>query len=119
MLFGGNFHVLGLFRKFEIGRKIVKNHGLTPLLFGEIFDLKITAKLHPKMSEISRKRKHVVETFLRGYLGYFEISQKVSKKHALLLLHFGEISYLQVLAEFFPKITPISAHRKHFVKIFL
>ena len=37
MLFGSNFHILALFRKFENGRKIVKNHGLTPLLFGEIF----------------------------------------------------------------------------------
>ena len=36
MLFGRNFEILGLFRKFEIGRKIVKNHGLTPVLFGEI-----------------------------------------------------------------------------------
>ena len=37
MLFGLNFHILGLFRKFEIGRKTVKNRGLTPLLFGKIF----------------------------------------------------------------------------------
>ena len=36
MLFGRNFHILGLFRKFEIGRKIVKNHELTRLLFGVI-----------------------------------------------------------------------------------
>ena len=37
MIFDPNVHILGLFRKFEVGRKIVKNHGLTPLLFGEIF----------------------------------------------------------------------------------
>ena len=37
MLFGSNFHIFGLFRKFKIGRKIVKNHELTPLLFGDIF----------------------------------------------------------------------------------
>ena len=37
MLFGSNFYIFGLLRKFEIGREIVKSHGLTPLLFGEIF----------------------------------------------------------------------------------
>ena len=37
MLFDSNFHIFDLFRKFEIGRKIVKNHELTLLLFGEIF----------------------------------------------------------------------------------
>ena len=37
MVFGPNFHSLLVFRKFEIGRNVVKNHGLTPLLFGEIF----------------------------------------------------------------------------------
>ena len=37
MLFCRNFHILALFRKFEIGREIVKNYALTPLLFGEIF----------------------------------------------------------------------------------
>ena len=37
MLFGPNFHISALFRRFEIGRKIVKNQRLTPLLFGEIF----------------------------------------------------------------------------------
>ena len=37
MLFGRNFRILGLFPKVEIGRKIVENHGLTPLPFGEIF----------------------------------------------------------------------------------
>ena len=37
MLFGQNFHISGLFRKFQIGRKIIQNHGLTHLLFGEIF----------------------------------------------------------------------------------
>ena len=37
MLFGRNLYIFGLFRKFKIGREIVKNHGLTPLLFGEIF----------------------------------------------------------------------------------
>ena len=36
MLFGRIFHILVLFPKFEISRKIVKNPGLTPLLFGEI-----------------------------------------------------------------------------------
>ena len=77
MLFGGNFHILCLFRKFEIGWKIVKNHGLTPLLFGEIFHLKITAKLHPKVSEISRKRRYMVETFLlRGYLDTLKLVKK-------------------------------------------
>ena len=39
MLFGPHFHIFTLFRKFQIARKIVKNHGLTPLLFGEIFPL--------------------------------------------------------------------------------
>ena len=37
MLFGPNFQILSIFQKFEIARKIVKNHGLTFLLFGEIF----------------------------------------------------------------------------------
>ena len=36
MLFDSNFHIIALFRKLEIGRKIVQNHGLTPLLFGDI-----------------------------------------------------------------------------------
>ena len=39
ILFGLNFHIFALFRNFQIGRKIVKNHGLTPLLIGEIFQL--------------------------------------------------------------------------------
>ena len=37
ILFGLNFHIFALFRKFQNGRKIVKNRGLTHLLFGEIF----------------------------------------------------------------------------------
>ena len=37
MLFGPYFHILALFRKFEICQKMVKNHGLTPLFFREIF----------------------------------------------------------------------------------
>ena len=37
MLLGLNFHIFSLFRKFEIGRKNVKNQRLTPLLIGEIF----------------------------------------------------------------------------------
>ena len=37
ILFGPNFHISTLFRNFEIGRKIVKNQRLTPLLYGEIF----------------------------------------------------------------------------------
>ena len=37
MLFCRNFRILGLFPKVEIARKIIKNHGLIPLLFGEIF----------------------------------------------------------------------------------
>ena len=37
ILFGLNFHIFALFRNFEIARKIVKNRGLTPLLFFEIF----------------------------------------------------------------------------------
>ena len=40
ILFGLNFHIFALFRKFEIDRKIVKNQRLTPLLFGEIFPSK-------------------------------------------------------------------------------
>ena len=37
MLFGRSFHNLGLFPKFEIGRKIVKNQELTSLPFSQIF----------------------------------------------------------------------------------
>ena len=37
MLFGRSFHNFGLFRKFEIGPKIIKNHRLTPLVSGENF----------------------------------------------------------------------------------
>ena len=37
MLFGPHFHILALFRKFEIGRKMVKNQEFTPFLFGETF----------------------------------------------------------------------------------
>ena len=40
-------HILGLFLNFENGRKIVKNHGLTPLLFGQIF---WTRKLNQNMA---------------------------------------------------------------------
>ena len=40
-----NFRILSLRRKFEMGQKFVKNHGLTPLLLGEIFRLRnITLK---------------------------------------------------------------------------
>ena len=39
-LFTLNCHTLSLFPNIEIPRKVVKYHGLTPLLFGEIFDLK-------------------------------------------------------------------------------
>ena len=35
--FGANFHVLDYAESLKFGRKIVKNHGLTPLLFDEIF----------------------------------------------------------------------------------
>ena len=37
MLFGPNFYIFALCRKFEIGGIIVKKYWLTPLLFGEIF----------------------------------------------------------------------------------
>ena len=46
MLLGLNFHIIFLFLKFEIRRKMDKNQRLTPLLFGEIFPLQ-------KLSEIS------------------------------------------------------------------
>ena len=36
-LFQLHFHILSLSRQFEIGPKLVENHGLTLLLFGEIF----------------------------------------------------------------------------------
>ena len=45
ILFGLNFHIYAVFRKFEIGGKIVKNRGLTPLVFREIFR-------HQKSSQI-------------------------------------------------------------------
>ena len=37
MLLGLNFHIIFLFRKFKIGRKMDKNQRLTPLHYGEIF----------------------------------------------------------------------------------
>ena len=39
---------LSLLRNFQIGRKYVKNHGLTPLLFGEIFHPKISSNFKLK-----------------------------------------------------------------------
>ena len=63
MLFGSNFHILALFRKFENGRKIVKNHGLTPLRFCEISGTQKSTSFQFKMTEISSELKYLVETF--------------------------------------------------------
>ena len=40
MSFGRSFHLLGLFRKWEIGQKIAKNHGLPFYLLVKLFNLK-------------------------------------------------------------------------------
>ena len=52
MLFGPNVYILAIFGKFEIGLKIVKNHGLTPLLFGEIFHLNNYLKYYCKVPQM-------------------------------------------------------------------
>ena len=55
----------------------MKKHWLTPLLFSEIFDLKIWAEIQrPKISEISEKPKYMVETFLYWGLKLVENSWK-------------------------------------------
>ena len=65
MLFGRNFHILGLFRMFEIGREIFKNHGLTPLLFGEIFrPQKLSGIWVYEVPEIRTKVCYSGETFI-------------------------------------------------------
>ena len=46
---------INLFRNFENGGKIIKNHGLTPLLFGDIFDLQISPQLSCKSTQIKPK----------------------------------------------------------------
>ena len=50
------FYILTLFRNFEIGRKIVKNGGLTPLLFfPKFFHLKNFPQFYLKMTEMNAK----------------------------------------------------------------
>ena len=65
ILFALNVYILAVFRKFKIGRKIVKNRGLTPLLFGEIFQPKNYVKYHRKVPqirpELSYLRRDAVE----------------------------------------------------------
>ena len=83
---------MGLFGKFEINGKIVKNHGLTPLLFDEIFRSQ-------KFSQIlvynpSNKRKRTLfglNFYILGLFGKFEIGRKIVKNHGLTPLLFGKI----------------------------
>ena len=68
MLFGLNFHIDDLFRRFEIGRKLVKNQSLTPLLRSNFSISK--PHFRCKVPEIRAKRYYLAWTFM--LMAYFE-----------------------------------------------
>ena len=63
---------MSLRRRFEIGRKIVENHGLTPLLFffPKFFGRKIV--LITQVPQIRAKSYYLVQIFIYSLLNYYK-----------------------------------------------
>ena len=101
-----NYHILSLFRKLEIGGKIVKNQRLTPLLFGQIFPSKIFNVILPKNHSNHFKTSfyaimfHILNLFRK-----LEIGGKIVKNQRLAPLLFGRI--------FPPKIFNVISPKNH------
>ena len=80
MVFALNFNISNLFRKFEICRKLVQNHGLTPLLLGEIFRPQNYLKYYCKVAEIRAKLCYSAKTFIfRANFESLKLVEKSSK----------------------------------------
>ena len=91
-LYPVNFHIFTSIRKFEIGRKIVKNQRLIPLLFGEIFRPKIVKVISPKThSNHSKTKLYPIKFDISNSILKFQIGGKIVKNQRLAPLVFGQI----------------------------
>ena len=100
-LYGINFHIFSLFRKLEIGRKIVKKERRTPLLFGRVFRRKILEVISPKNhSNHCKTRLYPINVHIFSLFRKLEIGRKVVKNQRLTHLLFGEFFDLKNLFEF-------------------
>ena len=101
-----NFHILTLFRKLEIGRKIVQNQRLTPLLFGQIFPPQIFNVISPKNhSNHCKTSFYVINFHILTLFRKLEIGRKIVKNQRLTPLLFGQI--------FRPKILNVIWQKNH------
>ena len=81
-----------LFRNFDIGRKIAENHGLTPLLFGEIFPPKKFIKISlQNYSFKSKANLFRLNLYILSLFRQSEIDRKIAINHGLTPLLFCEI----------------------------
>ena len=78
-------NILGLFRKFKIGLKIVKNYELTHLPFGEIF---LTRKL-TKISGCNHRRANTLFVLNTNKLAEFARVDVEAKRKMLWSLRTG------------------------------
>ena len=112
-----NNHIPKLFRDFNIGWEIVKNLGLTPLLYGEIFVLQISNQFCRKMIDVSGKLENV-SIWLKHFC--FElisiVGRKVIKNHELTVFLFSEIFELDISNQFCSKITRMSSKCQYMVQ---
>ena len=87
-----NFHILLLFRKLKIGRKIVKIQRLTPLLFGQLFRPKIFNVISPKNhSNYCQTSFYAINCHISSLFRKLKIGQKIVKNQRLTPLLFGQI----------------------------
>ena len=90
--FGLVYPILVLFRNFENGQKIVKNHGLAFYFLVKLFDHENLIKTWLKTTQISGKRKFFGLIFhLLVSLRNFGNGRTIVKNHGLTPLHFGQI----------------------------
>ena len=99
-----NWNTFSLFRKLEIGRKIVKSRRLTPLLFGGIFRPKTFNVISPKnYSNHSKTSFYAINFHIFTWSRKLEISRKIVKNQRLTPLLYGGIFRPKIFIVFSPK----------------
>ena len=73
-------YIWHLFHKFKKPRKVVKNYGLTRLLFGKFFDIENYLQFYSKVLQTRVELYYLSQTFMFGaYFKSLKLVEKSSK----------------------------------------